>query len=427
MTADDSPQLDVDGNAVPTGPGAHFDSNGNVIPVVEVDVNAAAQQPGFVDAQGEWLQVQATFMDMPGMPSPRYLAFSHEELKSMVEQRNNPGQVGELGAAWHDIGASFVEFDAALWKALLASQQHWTGATADRARAVTADIGTWFATAGRHAQLAGNRLAGQAEVAAWARDTMPKPVGSDRLTELQAAGQQTDPLAFPAAMGAVESQERARRDAHHQAAMIVEQYDRRMAEYGATMPAFDPPPPPGAADSSPTGWSAAPGPDQHAGPATVPQGPGVDPRGPGRPPPSGPTPGPSAPMVDPTGPTGLPALTASQQATTANQGQIAIGGGPAGGAGGGGSRHATPHAAPNAGPFAAALPGTAPAPAGGAGSVPGRLGARGTGALGGMPPGSRRAAEEDEEHQTADYLVEPDPDGLFGVHEQTVRPVIGES
>lgn len=431
MTSADSPQLDVDGNPVPTGPGAHLDSNGNVIPVVAQNANAQDTTAGFVDTQGEWLQVQARFMELSGMPNTRYLGYSHQELKAMVDQRNDPGQVGELGSAWHDLGARFVEFDTELWRTLLTSQQHWTGAAADRARGSGADIGTWFADAGRHAQLAGNRLAGQAEVAAWARDAMPEPVESDRLSALRAAGQQTDPLAFPADLGAIETQEQAKREAHHQAAMIVEQYDRQLAEYGATMPAFGPPPTaPDAGDGSSTGW-----PDGHGDTGPGPDGSGVD--GPQGPPPA---PGSPAAPVQPSIPVGpivdpdlgdvrdKEGLTTGQQTTSGAPSSSTGVGGPApgsSGAGHGGGSHGgaslMPVGPPSAGPRAGSLGSTA-GPVGGV-----RPGGRSAGGLTGLPLGSRRQTEEDEEHDTAEYLVEPDPESLFGVVEKTVRPVIGEA
>ena len=471
-SSDNSPQLDVDGNPVPVDSGAQLDSNGNVIPVVEEDTNAVSQQladaraelmalplgdprredklarlrqaeqslDNFVDTQGEWLQAQATFMDMSGMPSPRYLAYSHPELKAMVERRNDPGQVGELGSSWHDLGARFVEFDAMLWKALLASQQHWTGAAADQARAFSADVGTWFASAGRHAQLAGNRLAGQADVATWARDTMPDPVESDPMTALRSAGAQTDPLAFPAAMGAIEPQERASREAHQQAAAIVEQYDRKMAEYGATMPAFAAPPAaPDSAGPSSTGMPPVGDASPPSGPGVLPTGPRGNPYSPAGPQPSTPTPDPSTPVVDPVAPSqqttaqqwmhefsGSPGPAVPGAGPAAGAGSTS--GGPGGGVGGGlGSISATPHPPSNAGlrtgpPGAARIAGQ-PSPVGGT-----RAAGRGGGPMTGMPLGARRAEDDDDdEHKSADYIIEPDPDSLFGVPEKTVRPVIGES
>ncbi len=50
--------------------------------------------------------------------------------------------------------------------------------------------------------------------------------------------------------------------------------------------------------------------------------------------------------------------------------------------------------------------------------------------MGGAPmgAGANRGGQggEDEEHQRPSYLVEADPDDLFGTEERTAPPVIGE-
>jgi hypothetical protein len=68
-------------------------------------------------------------------------------------------------------------------------------------------------------------------------------------------------------------------------------------------------------------------------------------------------------------------------------------------------------------------PGGALAAAEGA-AVRGGTGGRG----GGMMPmhGQRGEGEEDDEHQRASYLVEGDPDAVFGTDQMTAPPVIGE-
>ena len=42
-----------------------------------------------------------------------------------------------------------------------------------------------------------------------------------------------------------------------------------------------------------------------------------------------------------------------------------------------------------------------------------------------MPAGRRAENEDDGEHQRASYLVEGDPDAVFGTDEATAPPVIG--
>ncbi|KZB88161.1 hypothetical protein AVL48_19540 [Amycolatopsis regifaucium] len=67
----------------------------------------------------------------------------------------------------------------------------------------------------------------------------------------------------------------------------------------------------------------------------------------------------------------------------------------------------------------------------GAAGVPGGRGAGGRGLGGGpmgpMGAGGRRGeGDEDDEHQRPDYLIEADPDAIFGTDQRTSPPVIGE-
>lgn len=62
---------------------------------------------------------------------------------------------------------------------------------------------------------------------------------------------------------------------------------------------------------------------------------------------------------------------------------------------------------------------------GSAGGAAGRPGAAGGPGMSPMGAGRGRG-EEDSEHHTPSYLVEPDPEGLFGTDEPTMPPVIGE-
>jgi hypothetical protein len=45
--------------------------------------------------------------------------------------------------------------------------------------------------------------------------------------------------------------------------------------------------------------------------------------------------------------------------------------------------------------------------------------------MGGVPGGRRGEGEEDEEHQRPSFLVEGDPDAVFGTDQMTAPPVIG--
>jgi hypothetical protein len=63
--------------------------------------------------------------------------------------------------------------------------------------------------------------------------------------------------------------------------------------------------------------------------------------------------------------------------------------------------------------------------AGAAGGAAGKPGAAGA-SSGARPPGGKGEGSEDAEHQRPSYLVEADPDSIFGSDERTAPPVIGE-
>ncbi|HEX6357748.1 PPE domain-containing protein [Actinophytocola sp.] len=109
------------------------------------------------------------------------------------------------------------------------------------------------------------------------------------------------------------------------------------------------------------------------------------------------------------------------------------GGGPGSSYGPGGSGGSGPGSgqgsAPGRGPGMGGGFGPGAAAAAAEGGALGRGGPAGGRGVGGgmMPPGGRRGeGDEDSEHQRASYLVEGDPDAVFGTDEMTAPPVIGE-
>ncbi|MFD8497645.1 hypothetical protein [Amycolatopsis sp. NPDC059657] len=73
----------------------------------------------------------------------------------------------------------------------------------------------------------------------------------------------------------------------------------------------------------------------------------------------------------------------------------------------------------------AGMPGEGAARGGPAGGNAGRGGRPGAPGMGGMPGGAKGQGEEDTEHQRPSYLVEADPESVFGTDAKTAPPVIG--
>ncbi|MBP2320886.1 hypothetical protein JOF56_001271 [Kibdelosporangium banguiense] len=397
------------------------------------------------ESQGERLQEGAEYRELGDAPSPNYLGYSHEALKAMVEGRNDPGQVGTIGSSWTKLGNAFVELGDALVKSVTKSASEWQGTSADKAREFTGQLGNWFNSVAQGAQLAGNRLTAKAQLAADIKNSLPPPVDFSMSDALQQANQQTDPAAQQQAMSQLRENAAAQEAAHRQAAEMVEKYDKALIDYAATMPAFAPPPT----------MAGSPPPNQNlVTQLDAPQGvnqpdkldevqqnqiPGPNSSVPQRdsgtqqqqPTPVKPV---DMPTVRPGGVT-TPDSSTSQQnfqpmSSTYQPGSFGSGSGFSSGSsyspsGGGGAGFAAPLQNPGAragfatpGPERVAPGASTAARTGGPAGRPG--------AFGGMPMGGQGKGEDDYEHTRPEYLVEPDPNEIFGTDEQTSKPVIGE-
>ncbi|MFC0114444.1 PPE domain-containing protein [Kibdelosporangium aridum] len=394
--------------------------------------------------QGNRLQKGAEYRSLGAPPNPDYLGYSHEELKKMVDGRNDPGQVGTIGSSWTKLGNAFVELSDALHKSVTKSASEWQGASADAARDFTGSLSTWFNSVAQGAQLAGNRLTAQAQLAADIRNSVPPPVRFSMTDALQQANAQTDPVAQQQAMSQMRENAAAQEAAHRQAAEMVEKYDKALIDYAATMPAFTPPPT--MAGSGQSGQNFVTQLDGHQPqgtrdvldeqnqrPQLTPQqpSPDIEPR---QPIPVTPAPvGPQmpSPSVAPDIGTGqqsfsMPGTSSFVPSSGSSTGFTSGSPGFSTGFVGAGapppitSQQPGPGSRAGVGPIAPERGGMAARP-----GTPGNPGMRGMPGMAGVPAGQAQR-EEDYEHQRADYLVEPDPNALFGIDQQTAQPVIGE-
>ncbi|RKT57338.1 hypothetical protein [Saccharothrix australiensis] len=427
-----------------------------------------------LDRQAAQLRAGVLTRSAPAGPAVHYLGIPHQRLYDGVHQGVDPAVVGDMGALWTDLGNRLATFHQAIASAITTSEADWEGEAGDRARRSLAELGNRAGETGVSAQLAGTLFTQQSRALADAKNAVPPPpaevfdvdAASERLMRI------TDPVQLArqaAADRAVfEQQERD----HREAARVIELYDRTVAQTAAAQPAFAPAPtaprqpeepprptPPRADDPvaprpapppvvDGTTKTSTSRPATRPGPSTV-DTQGVGPgggttqtsgtgsayaplpaarTGPGAPPPGG-LPGPNrgAPVAGRTG---------------GGPGGRASGGGAGGGRVGGGGLGGT--GGPGVGPGgAAAARGlgaggrTGIGPGAGSGVAPGGTGGRGGGGggrgpvgagmagLGGGVPGRSRD-EDDIEHQTPSYLLEPDPDEVFGAGGTTAPPVIGD-
>ncbi len=404
-----------------------------------------------------------------GLPpsDANYPGIPHAELARYVREELNPDEVGEISTAYHELNLAFAEFAQELSEAVAQSRHEWQGAAADSAHGYFASLGTWADGNSRNAELASQTMNEQAASAGAARNNMPEEVPFDWKTEVGKWAE--NPLDLLDNVEQTTERYHRSQQAHDEAARVMGQYDGELHGAASKQPAFaEPPEFNGGTGTTPSSVTSvgSPGTTASGAAGTAPVGGapgGAGPAGSG--PSAGPLPGGSV-----TGggrhPDGSTLPTGSRAGTTppgapggadrrgaVAGGAVPVGGmGPAGGQGasgstprgsrpggfgpgagarvaggfgpGGGSGTAGPGAT-SGGARPGAMPGAAAPGGAGAAAAAGRGGAMGGAPMG---AGANRGGQggEDEEHQRPSYLVEADPDDLFGTEERTAPPVIGE-
>jgi hypothetical protein len=429
-----------------------------------LDVVHRVQAGSQVNAQAASLQQGQDLRAAPSTGGNYYMGYSHERLAGMVADVD-AGAVGEIGRAYNDIGNTLVELAADMSTAITMSEHGWTGNAGNSARGYMTGLSQWIGQTGQGSQLAGNRMGELSQSVETAKNSMPEPNGFNQADALKHNTSFTgllNPIDIPAE--AAKQQE-----AHQEAAQVVQTYDSGMGTLGSTMPAFSEPPAftsggggtghqPGYVYTPPGGTGGFQPPVPPGGSGNP--GSGNTPSGSGNPgtvaPPPGPRPGtvptgplgtvnqayatPVAPPQSGFGPYGTPPGGPS---TGGGPGMFGVpggsgfgpggGGGSGGGAGSGGrggGAGGRPGGVPGAGGESGR--GGAGGPRGGmdghgpmGGGRGGAQGGAGRPGAGGMGRGGQGGGDEDYEHQRPSYLVERDPESIFGTDERTAPPVIG--
>lgn len=402
------------------------------------------------------LSQDATLRQAPAIPQQDYRAVPHPEIKDSVTVDADPARARELGDAWIDLGAAMIGFQDRFAAAIEDSARTWEGAAGDAARRFLADVGTYIGEAGSSAQLTGRQAQLHADALADAR-RMPDPIPYDPVAAT--AEWQAAPFFEKDAVAQRHwDTYNASNAAHDEAARAASQFDGTIAASSA-MPAFSAPPamhdaerpgpPPGPDDPPPSSpWTGRPptSPEQprdsqtdlsftdtpgggHPTPPTSPQ-PRTDPAPiggwtvpPHNQPPHSRTPQSQSPQNrsrQSQSPQNHPPQNRSlqgqppQSRSPLDQPRREAGAGRPGA--GSGPRTAGPGSGTTP-PPATQRPGGTDQPRGG----PSTRGA--------MAPGigaSRGQGDEDTEHQRPSYLIEDDPESLFGLDQTLSPPVIGE-
>ncbi|SFQ44199.1 hypothetical protein SAMN05421810_107198 [Amycolatopsis arida] len=403
-----------------------------------------------------------------------YQGHEHAQLTQYVTQNLEPGQVVEVSEAYHELHKAFNDFATQLKAAIAKSESEWEGPAAEDARGYFTSLQTWADANSTNAKLASETMYQQSEAATSAKNRMPEEIPFSWDTEMRKWA--SNPLDVIDNVNQSIETYRASQQAHAEAASVMTQYDNDLYAAASKQPVFAEPPKfgegGGGAVTPPAGYGTGTGntgasgfaggtPGSSAPPSAIPGGGaagggGGTPGGGGgftpMPAPLGRGPSTGSGAVPParTRPSGYqPPATSMPRgsggappSTMGGMGPVPVGMGGMGGLGGGsdysskigrGGGGFGPGGSGAAGgaPGSGAASGAArPGGVGAAEAAAGRAGAAGRGMGGGMGAmgagGGRGQGGEDKEHQRPTYLVEGDPDELFGTDQRTAPPVIGE-
>jgi hypothetical protein len=407
-------------------------------------------------------------------PNADYKGSDHTQLKAYLDSNLNVDQVSEVSTAYHEVHKVFEKFGTSMNTAVNASKGTWEGSAATNAQSYFTSLGKWSDANGQNAKLASETIYDQGQAASTAKNSMPAPIPFSWTDEMKNWAT-SNPFSLPDNVDKSIQKQKDSQAAHDEAAGVMSTYDKNLYEAASKQPAFAPPPSfsTGGGTGDPTGGGDktgintpssvdmpgsssvnTPGGSNNFTGGNVP-GANITPHisGPGSTTGAGLLP---AGTTTPSGfqPGAVPGGSSSNPNTSMGGGMpmspMPMGGGgmgfggdeaynsKLGGGGGGrgsgagfgpgGSGGATGAGAASG----AARPGGIGAAEAAAGRGMGGLGAggaggRGTGAGGGgMGRGQKGEGDEDTEHSRPTYLVEGDPDEVFGTDMRTAPPVIGE-
>lgn len=409
-------------------------------------------------------------------PNADYKGTDHTQLQAFLQSNLDVNQVSEVSTAYHQVHQVFDRFAQSMTTAVNSSKGSWEGSAAENAQQYFTSLSKWSDANSQNAKLASETIYEQGQAAATAKNSMPAPIPFSWTDEFKGWAT-SNPLNLADNVDKSIQKQKDSQAAHDEAASVMATYDKNLYDAASKQPAFAPPPsfstgngsgdpngggdknginlPSGATNPGP-GSVNLPGPGASAqgflpggtgpgsGAAAHFSGPGST-TGAGFVPGTGTTPSSFTPSSVPGGGSsnqnpslgGMPPMSpmpmgggmnfGGDEAYNSKVGGGGRGGGGGFGPGGSGSGNATGAGAASG----AARPGGIGAAEGAASRGMGGLGAGaagrgGMGPGGGLARGQKGEGDEDTEHSRPTYLVEGDPDEVFGTDLRTAPPVIGE-
>ncbi|HET6706168.1 PPE domain-containing protein, partial [Amycolatopsis sp.] len=178
-----------------------------------------------------------------GVPMTVWENVSHEQMTTEVTTNANPAAVAESAQEWLRIADELQQHERAVRRAIEESRGDWQGAGGDAVRRHAAKVADWLATTARGALLAGRQQQVHAQALDEARRRMAAnpPVGfsaAEANARLQGI---TDPAAYARQLAEDTRLRDAQEAAHAEAARIMTEFDRALAQAVVT-PFFAAPP-----------------------------------------------------------------------------------------------------------------------------------------------------------------------------------------
>jgi hypothetical protein len=170
--------------------------------------------------------------------SSNWAAWGHEEIRWMLDNSVEPGDIGDAAAAWRALGRDAEALVAGLTRDLDAIVSGgWRGASADAALTALAPINRWSVGIADTAEQTTRLMDDSASSVAQAKAAVPPPKSMNWREVLSLAGPSTGGLSSPV-VDAV-AQEQARSEAHAEAVRIMtDTYSAPINDHRAAVPAY---------------------------------------------------------------------------------------------------------------------------------------------------------------------------------------------
>ncbi|WP_410637959.1 hypothetical protein [Amycolatopsis sp. lyj-346] len=439
--------------------------------IAQAQAKNQAQQMGDKNVKEATTGRDVEYVQGLNAPNADYKGNDHTQLKAFLESNLNVDQVSDVSTAYHKVHQVFDKFAQSMNTAVNASKGTWEGKAAENAQQYFTSLSKWSDANSQNAKLASETIYDQGQAAATAKNSMPAPIPFSWTDEFKGWAT-SNPFNLADNVDQSLQKQKDSQAAHDEAAGVMATYDKNLYEAASKQPAFAPPPsfstggssgdPNGTGDkdgiNTPSGVNmpggnsvnmpggnaqgfvpGTTGTPQFSGPGST-TGSGFVPAGTTTP--SGFTPS-SVPAASTSNPNqqfgGMPPMSPMPMGGMNFGGDEAYNskvGGSGSGRGGGGFGPGGSSAAGNATGAGAASGAARPGGIGAAEAAAGRgMGGLGAGAAGrggamgpggGLGRGQKGEGDEDTEHSRPTYLVEGDPDEVFGTDMRTAPPVIGE-